>query len=72
MEGVIIVDGPTRTNVEEIDLLPEIRSRRQGTGESREKISWIWWTTSVSIEDGADPDNELLRREWCKSRARLA
>lgn len=71
-EGVIIVEEPIVTIDDELDLLPEIRSRRQGTGESREKLSWIWWTTPVSVKDGTDPDNELLRVEWCKSRARVA
>lgn len=72
MEGEIVVEELPPTSSDELDLLPEIRSRRQGTGESREKLSWIWWTTPVSLKDGADPDNELLRMEWCRSRARLA
>lgn len=71
-EGESVLEELPLTSSEELDLLPEIRSRRQGTGESREKLSWIWWTTPVSMKDGADPENELLRMEWCKSRARMA
>ncbi|KAL0578101.1 hypothetical protein V5O48_003880 [Marasmius crinis-equi] len=49
----------------------EIRSVH-GTGETRKRLSWIWTHRGrkISLEDGVD-DNELLREEWCKSRARM-
>ncbi|KAE9387407.1 hypothetical protein BT96DRAFT_837684, partial [Gymnopus androsaceus JB14] len=65
-------EGPGRGKEEEINLLTEERGRRDGTGQSRRVMSWIWQTTSVNVQDGADKDNELLRVEWGRSRARLA
>ncbi|KAK7023457.1 hypothetical protein VNI00_016763 [Paramarasmius palmivorus] len=43
-----------------------------GTGETRKGYSWIWFSGGkIDLEDGADEgDNEILRSEWCKSRAR--
>ncbi|KAL0571417.1 hypothetical protein V5O48_010552 [Marasmius crinis-equi] len=46
-----------------------------GTGETRKVNSWIWeygqGRNKIGLDDGADDDNEILRAEWCKSRARL-
>lgn len=36
---------------------------KAGTGETWKEISWIWRTTTLNI-------NDVLRSEWCKSRAR--
>jgi len=50
---------------EDFGLLPEERACRDGTGETRRTLSWIWFT--------ANPDNEedeILEVEWAKSRAR--
>ncbi|KAK7019655.1 hypothetical protein VNI00_018040 [Paramarasmius palmivorus] len=43
-----------------------------GTGETRKGYSWIWHSGGkIDLNDGADEaDNEILRSEWCKSRAR--
>lgn len=54
---------------EGISLLPEVRSRRDGTGDTRRTLSWIW-TTDTAV-DRADSD-DILRAEWAKSRARAA
>ncbi|KAK7022727.1 hypothetical protein VNI00_017003 [Paramarasmius palmivorus] len=61
----------------EWDLIPPDRTewehrRVHGTGNTRKSISWIWWRGgSLVLEDGADEnDNEVLRSEWCKARAR--
>ncbi|KAE9394197.1 hypothetical protein BT96DRAFT_958865 [Gymnopus androsaceus JB14] len=66
------MDGILEVEEEEMNLLSEERDRREGTGQSREVISWIWRTTPVSVEDGADNNNELLRVEWGRSRVRMA
>ncbi|KAL0568106.1 hypothetical protein V5O48_013884 [Marasmius crinis-equi] len=66
---------------EELDLVPadtqewEYRTKH-GTGETRKVNSWIWGSSAqgvrkVSLEDGADEDNELVRAEWCRSEARV-
>ncbi|KAL0562728.1 hypothetical protein V5O48_019353, partial [Marasmius crinis-equi] len=46
---------------------------KYGTGESRRLVSWIWTGGGkLDLDDGADENgNEILRAEWCKSRARL-
>ncbi|KAL0569846.1 hypothetical protein V5O48_012112 [Marasmius crinis-equi] len=43
-----------------------------GTGETRKTLSWIWTHRGhkIGLEDGID-DGDLLRAEWCKSRARM-
>jgi hypothetical protein len=48
------------------------RKRSDGTGLSRRQLSWIWTTRPISVEDGADEGDMVLRSEWCKSRARAA
>ncbi|KAK7035315.1 hypothetical protein VNI00_012082 [Paramarasmius palmivorus] len=67
----------TERPLNEWDLIPldrtELEHRRvHGTGNTRKSISWIWWHGgSFVLEDGADEnDNEVLRSEWCKARAR--
>ncbi|KAL0572308.1 hypothetical protein V5O48_009654 [Marasmius crinis-equi] len=63
-----------------IDLIPADRREyehrtKHGTGETRKTNSWIWESgrgrSKLGLDDGADDDNELLRAEWCKSRARV-
>lgn len=72
MEGNVLED---KSRVEEDDdfaLEGEVRTRRDGTGETRKEQSWIWLTRDINLRDGADEnDNEILRAEWCRSRARL-
>ncbi|KAG6835804.1 hypothetical protein H0H93_014501 [Arthromyces matolae] len=54
-----------------ISLLPEERGRRDGTGETRRTVSWIWVKGQASHAAG-DENDDLLRSEWSKSRARVA
>ncbi|KAL0576155.1 hypothetical protein V5O48_005823 [Marasmius crinis-equi] len=68
---------PNVTPETSIDLIPPDRMEwehrtRYGTGETRRIVSWIWTAGGkVDLEDGADEEgNEVLRSEWCKSRAR--
>ena len=48
-------------------LFPDIRTCRDGTGETRRVLSWIWSTKSVG--DGEEGEDDILRVEWSKSRA---
>jgi hypothetical protein len=52
-----------------IPLLEEERDRRDGTGETRRTLSWIWTTESRTPNEGDETD-DVLRSEWAKSRAR--
>ncbi|KAE9385550.1 hypothetical protein BT96DRAFT_777192, partial [Gymnopus androsaceus JB14] len=39
--------------------------------ETRKELSWIWTTSSISLQDGANENNnEILWGEWCRSQAR--
>ena len=50
----------------------EAAPRWTGTGKGRKLLLWIWTGgIPTSIEDGADEGNEILRAEWCRSRARM-
>lgn len=61
--------GPVPVETSTIDLLTEARGVRDGTGESRRTISWIWVVEGFNVgEECADDD--ILRSEWAKSRAR--
>jgi len=56
-----------------IDLMAEKRSRRDGTGETRRTLSWIWLVErGDGTHEGADggQSDDILRSEWAKSRAR--
>ena len=55
----------------DINLLHEIRARRDGTGETRRTLSWIWTTQSRS-PNPSDEGDDILRAEWAKSQARAA
>ena len=55
---------------EELTLYNETRTRRDGTGETRRTISWIWLNARKAQDD--DEKDEILRAEWAKSRARAA
>jgi len=53
----------------DITLMPQERSRKDGTGETRRTLSWIWLAPRTT---GANDDeqDDLLRVEWAKSQAR--
>ncbi|KAF9552469.1 hypothetical protein CPC08DRAFT_738160 [Agrocybe pediades] len=63
--------GEQVSDSEEISLFAEIQNRREGTGETRQTLSWIW-TTNLSSGDVHDKSDDILRAEWAKSRARAA
>ncbi|SJL06992.1 uncharacterized protein ARMOST_10334 [Armillaria ostoyae] len=64
--------GSTPEPVEHgIDLYQDDREKRDGTGQTWRTLSWIWTTTKINLEDGADENNdEVLCSEWCHSHAR--
>jgi len=64
----IPMDPPIESN--DFTLFTEERSRRDGTGETRRTLSWIWLVKTQT--DGAEngDDDDILRIEWSKSRAR--
>lgn len=53
-------------------LYNEIRDKRDGTGETRRTLSWIWTTQPPNRDGEADDEtDDILRVEWAKSRARM-
>lgn len=71
-EGIAVEDsvGQAEEGDEDFSLQAESQTRRDGTGETRKQQSWIWLTRQINLRDGADEnDNEILRAEWCRSRA---
>ena len=52
-----------------ISLWDQERTKRDGTGETRRTLSWIWTTKSRNASDDDETD-DILRSEWAKSRAR--
>lgn len=67
-DQVVVVEVPRQEEGSGISLLNEPRSRRDGTGETRRTLSWIWtvgYTTSAE-----DESDDILQVEWAKSRAR--
>ncbi|KDR67160.1 hypothetical protein GALMADRAFT_45461, partial [Galerina marginata CBS 339.88] len=65
------VDTVQVNDGEGINLLPEHRTKRQGTGQTRLTISWIW--TVIQYEEDLDDEkiDGILRAEWSRSRARV-
>jgi len=68
------IDDDDKSNGSDVDRddadMDTVRPRAAGTGETRKEISWIWRTTSLDIDDDTDNNDDVLRSEWCKSRAR--
>ncbi|KAJ3503439.1 hypothetical protein NLJ89_g8431 [Agrocybe chaxingu] len=56
-DGQVDMSTPAEMQTEEFTLLPEERSRRDGTGESRRTLSWIWLTKTTSNSTDTDTDN---------------
>ena len=69
-DGTKVIDNVDDDAVVDIDLFPAQREVRNGTGQTRRELSWIWVTTPLSLDDNADPGDDILRSEWCRSRAR--
>jgi len=68
-EAIIEVQSRLQDDGEEVDLYTT-RTVRKGTGETRKNLLWIWTTTkTLNIDDRTDDDDQVLRAEWCKSRA---
>ncbi|KAL0568496.1 hypothetical protein V5O48_013487 [Marasmius crinis-equi] len=70
--------APGSAPEDNIDLVPPDRREwehrtKHGTGETRKLVSWIWTGGGkLDLDDGADENgNEVLRSEWCRSRARM-
>jgi len=59
-------------NTDDMDISLEGRTRtqREGTGRTRMVTSWIWQVGKTNIDDTTDSNDDILRSEWCKSRAR--
>jgi len=57
------VEGPDNL------LFPDIRTRRDGTGETRRVLSWIW--SAKRVGEGEEGEDNILRVEWSKSRSRV-
>jgi hypothetical protein len=61
--------NPDTLEMDTFTLIPQDRTRQDGTGETRRTLSWIWLTRA----GGYNPDNandNIMRAEWAKSRAR--
>ncbi len=48
---------------------PTKKKCKAGTGETRKVISWIWKNVPLSLDNGEDDD--IMRAEWARSRARV-
>jgi hypothetical protein len=70
-EEVTEDDVEMEDDVAEVDLYLEACDKRDGTGETRRMLSWIW-TTDSRTSNPNDNGDEILRVEWVKSRARAA
>jgi len=64
------IEGGAMDEDDGILLRPQERTRRDGTGETRRTLSWIWTTQRAASSD--DEQDDILRAEWSKSRARAA
>lgn len=63
------VSADPNTPPADLSLFPDARTRRDGTGETRRTLSWIW-TAAVQNSASDDISDDILRSEWAKSRAR--
>ena len=61
--------GASNALVLELDLRPEIRSQRDGTGDTHRTLLWIWRVEGFAVS-GEDVEDDILHSEWAKSRAR--
>ena len=63
-------DDDSEDSEDDLNLQPELRTVRDGTGETRKTLSWIWLMEGMRIDESAADSDEVLRSEWAKSRAR--
>jgi uncharacterized membrane protein YgcG len=56
---------------EEIIAIPEERTRRDGTGWTKNTVLWIWRAVSAEVGGDGEGDDNILRSEWARSRARV-
>ncbi|KAH9475462.1 hypothetical protein JR316_0012573 [Psilocybe cubensis] len=53
-------------------LFNEERTKRQGSGQTRRTLSWIWTVrTNAADTTSKEEKDDLLRVEWARSRARV-
>ncbi|KAF9471463.1 hypothetical protein BDN70DRAFT_819963, partial [Pholiota conissans] len=68
-------DDASPADVEVDDGITALRSprkRREGTGKTKQTPSWIWKAGAGSLNLGTpEGDDEVLRSEWARSRARV-
>ncbi|KDR74714.1 hypothetical protein GALMADRAFT_70522 [Galerina marginata CBS 339.88] len=69
-DGQVPGDSKAEGATEELNLYNEPRTRRDGTGETRRTLSWIWTTSQTARTE--DEKDDIVRSEWAKSRARAA
>ena len=65
------IDVEMDDDVADKNLFEQVCERRDGTGETRRTLSWIW-TTESRTPNPDDKSDDILRVEWAKSRARAA
>jgi hypothetical protein len=63
-DDVASIDSPG------INLFTEKRHKRDGTGQTRRTLSWIW-TSGTRSPNPEDEGDDILQVEWAKSRARV-
>ena len=70
LSAAMIIDSDNEDG-DSIDLFPEQRSKRDGTGQTRLEISWIWLEPAY-LSGKSEPEiDDILRAEWAKSHARV-
>ncbi|KAF9522825.1 hypothetical protein CPB83DRAFT_887328 [Crepidotus variabilis] len=49
------------------------KPRKEGTGRTKQTVSWIWINTTIAIDesDAVQKESDILRSEWARSRARV-
>ncbi|KAF9471895.1 hypothetical protein BDN70DRAFT_819429 [Pholiota conissans] len=55
----------------ELEAIPPERGRREGTGRTTHKISWIWMAAGCHSDAVGQDGEEIVRAEWARSRARV-
>lgn len=69
-DGEVPVEEPNRpTETDDFELFNQPRTQRDGTGETRRTLSWIWMAKGGDEEERSGDDGLLT--EWAKLRTRL-